>query len=126
MENNTNKLLKTGKEKNHIKGKIGEAEAITFLEKEGYKILKTNYKTSLGEIDIIAKDKDNRIIFVEVKARNSVRFGYPREAVNLKKQQTIRRCAEFYLKINGLAGAYVRMDVIEILNKQITHIKGAF
>ena len=126
MENKTKEMLKSSKIQNAIKGKKGEAEAIAFLQKEGYKIIKTNFKTRLGEIDIIANDKENRIIFVEVKARDTAKFGMPREAVNLKKQHTIRKCAEFYLKINGLSGAYTRMDIIEILDGKITHLKGAF
>ena len=89
MENKTNNMLKSGKTLNAIKGRKGEAEAVAFLKKEGYKILETNFKTKIGEIDIIAQDKENRIIFVEVKARASTKFGMPREAVNLKKQQTI-------------------------------------
>ena len=119
-------LIKDNKQKNLVKGKKGEAEAIAFLENEGYKIIETNFKTKLGEIDIIAKDNENRIIFVEVKARDTARFGYPREAVNNEKQRTIKRVAELYLKIKKQTKAYTRFDVIEILAGKITHIKNAF
>ena len=119
-------LIKNVKQKNVVKGKKGEAEAIAFLKNEGYNIIETNFKTKLGEIDIVAKDKENRIIFVEVKARETARFGYPRQAVNKEKQRTIRMTAELYLKIKKQTKAYTRFDVIEILAGKITHIKNAF
>ena len=78
------------------------------------------------EIDIIAKDKDDRIIFVEVKSRQTARFGHPREAVNKQKQITIRRVAELYLMKKRCLNSYTRFDVIEILAGKITHIKNAF
>jgi putative endonuclease len=67
-------------------GEQGEAIAVGHLKKAGYKIIETNYRTKLGEIDIIAKDKDT-IVFVEVKARSSVHFGSPKWAVTPKKQK---------------------------------------
>ena len=112
--------------KNRIKGRTGEALAICYLKNNNIKVLETNYTNVIGEIDIIAKDNDNRILFIEVKMRSSANFGYPREAVNYKKQQKIRRVAELYLKINHLIDAYTRFDVIEILGDNITHIKAAF
>lgn len=112
--------------RNYIKGKKGESEAIYFLEQNGYTILKVNFKTKIAEIDIIAQDKDKRYIIVEVKARDTARFGYPREAVNAQKQHKIRMGAEMYFKMYSIKNYYVRFDVIEILAGKITHIKNAF
>ena len=61
-------------------GDRGEAAAIRFLEKKGYRILDKNYRCKSGEIDIVARDKDN-IAFVEVKTRTSVEFGLPEESL---------------------------------------------
>ncbi len=119
-------LIPNPKSFNHIKGTVGESLANDFLKKNGYEILQTNYKTKLGEIDIIAKDQSGRIIFVEVKARATAKHGYPREAVTREKQQTLRRVAELYLKIKKQQSAFVRFDVVEILADEITHIKNAF
>ena len=77
--------INDNKIRNKQKGNIGEALAYNYLLKNGYKILETNYKTSIGEIDIIATNDENRIIFIEVKRRETAKFGYPREAVNYKK-----------------------------------------
>ena len=64
----------------NVYGKRSEIIAADYLKKKGYKILETNYKNKVGEIDVIAKDKDY-IVFVEVKARMSQAFGHPFEAV---------------------------------------------
>ena len=107
-------------------GVKGETLAKEFLIDKGYKILETNFKNKIGEIDIIAK-VNNVIVFVEVKTRESVKFGYPREAVNYYKQQKIRRIATSYLKYKGLFDKIlVRFDVIDIVGTSITHIENAF
>jgi len=92
-------------------GEKGEAIAVRQLKKDGYKILETNYLTKLGEIDIIAKDKDT-IVFVEVKARRSVHFGSPKGAVTTQKQRKISMVALYYLKVTNQITAKARFDVI--------------
>lgn len=57
-------------------GRTGEVKAEKFLKKLGYKILAKNYKTVVGEIDIIAKDGDT-VVFVEVKTRTNEKYGAP-------------------------------------------------
>jgi len=118
-------IVKSSKQLNKIKGRIGEEQATKFLQEIGYKIIKRNFKTKIGEIDIIAKDFD-RIVFVEVKKKETSRFGMPREMVTIKKQNTIKKVAELYLKITNNLGAKTRFDVVEILAENITHIKSAF
>lgn len=108
-----------------ILGLKGEVLAKEFLIKNKYKILETNYVNELGEIDIIAKQKDV-IVFVEVKTRESLRFGMPREAVTVYKQQKIRKVALLYLKINHKTNAKVRFDCIDILDEKITHLQNCF
>ncbi len=113
-------------ENNKITGIKGETSAKEYLISKGYKVLECNYKNNLGEIDIIAK-QDNTLVFVEVKKRQSLKYGYPREAVNYYKQQKIRRVAMVYLKQIGLFDKIaVRFDVVDILGNKITHIQNAF
>jgi putative endonuclease len=110
-------------------GEKGEAIAVGQLKKEGYKIIETNYRTKLGEIDIIAKDKDT-IVFVEVKARRSVHFGSPKWAVTPKKQKKISIVALYYLKCTNQSTAKARFDVVTVTLNQDTPrieiIKNAF
>jgi len=109
-----------------VLGIQGEAIAKEYLIAKGYNILETNYKNKIGEIDIIAKI-NKTIVFVEVKARQSLKFGHPREAVNYYKQQKIKNVAIGYLKFKGLYEKInIRFDVIDILDDKITHIENAF
>lgn len=113
------------KVENKIKGDIGEFDAVEFLKNKGYKILQTNYKTKFGEIDIIAQD-GKVIVFVEVKRRSTLAFGRPIEAVDARKQQKIRKVAEFYLMIKHKSENDARFDVIEVLDTEINHEINAF
>ena len=111
---------------NKILGNKGESLAYDYLKKQGLTILERNYKNKIGEIDIICKDGDV-LVFVEVKHRESLKFGYPREAVNYHKQQKIRNVAAGYLKYKNLyEKCAVRFDVIDIIGDNLTHIKNAF
>ena len=65
-------------------GNIAEENAVIFLKKNGYEIIKRNFYTRYGEIDIIASEKDV-IVFVEVKFRNNNTFGSPLESISSKK-----------------------------------------
>jgi putative endonuclease len=110
-------------------GEKGEALAVRRLKKAGYKIIETNYRNRLGEIDIIAKENDT-IVFVEVKSRRSVHFGNPKQAVTLQKQKKISMVALYYLKAMGLNSARARFDVVTVISNrdtpQVEIIKNAF
>ena len=96
------------------KGEFGEQLAVKFLKKKGYRIIKRNFKTKLGEIDIIGYHKKT-ICFIEVKARSNTQFGLPQEAVTKTKQRQIIRTAKYYIKRKRL-GDHVplRFDVLAI------------
>ena len=106
-------------------GRAGEKKASEFLAQKGYKILSTNFKTHIGEIDIIAKDGES-IVFVEVKTRSSEAFGTPGESVDIKKQEKYVKIAMEYLIRNNYQDKECRFDVVEIVNGQINHIIDAF
>ena len=110
-------------------GEQGEALAVRSLKKAGYKIIETNYRNRLGEIDIIAKEKGT-LVFVEVKSRTSVQFGSPKWAVTPKKQKKISMVALSYLKATDQSTARARFDVVAVISNQDTPqveiIKNAF
>lgn len=115
-----------------VLGKIGEIKALHFLIKNKYKILEKNYKTKMGEIDIIAKKK-KIYYFIEVKTRQTKEYGEPQEAVNFYKKRHIKNTAEIYLKKNNLFDKVnYFFEIIEIiLDKEskiekINLIKNAF
>jgi putative endonuclease len=97
-------------------GEKGEGLAVKFLKKKGYKIIKQNYKTPIGEIDIIAKDEET-LIFIEVKTRESIEYGLPFEAVNSHKKRKIANVALLYLK-RFKEIPPCRFDIVSIYYKQ--------
>ena len=97
-------------------GQFGEEKACEYLTSLGYCILERNYRTRLGEIDIIAL-KNQVLTFVEVKTRRSCVYGRPAEAVTKAKQRKIHLCAEVYLQHCHLLEHMPQLsfDVIEII-----------
>ena len=71
-----------------IRGDEAEERACLFLKGEGYQIVVRNWRTKLGEVDIIARDRDV-LVFVEVKARTGDGFGGPEGAVDDRKQRRL-------------------------------------
>ena len=94
-------------------GKKGEDIAREYLKQLGYRILLSNYKTKLGEIDIIAQDQDT-LVFVEVKTRSSDSRGTPAEAVTPFKQHHMARVALVYLKEKKMFDRKARFDVVTV------------
>ena len=110
-------------------GKKGEEIALRFLKKKGYKIIERNYVCKLGEMDIIAREKDT-LVFVEVKTRTSMAFGPPQLAVNSTKQMQLSKVALYFLKEKRLEEVKARFDVVAVLLRprgdEIELIKDAF
>ena len=110
-------------------GRQGEEAAVNLLKDSGYKILLRNYKSKLGEIDIIAKDKDT-FCFIEVKTRHADKFGLPQEAVSASKQRQIAKSALMFLKEKNLLDRRARFDVVSVLyskdGPRVDLIKDAF
>ena len=103
-----------------------EKLAVGYLKKQGVSILERNFRCKSGEIDIIGQDGES-IVFFEVKYRKNPAAGFPVEAVDLKKQTTISRVADFYRLIRSLSGdTPFRFDVIAILGGDITWYRNAF
>ncbi|MCL2578328.1 MAG: YraN family protein [Defluviitaleaceae bacterium] len=110
-------------------GLRGQKEAEDFLIKSGHIILERNYRLRTGEIDLIASH-GGYIIFIEVKLRSGLHFGFPSESVGGAKQQKIIRTALHYIAAKNLNNQDFRFDVIEILEKNgrinVNHIENAF
>lgn len=111
-------------------GQWGEQQAVEFLRNQGLKILACNYRTPLGEIDIVARSR-TELLFVEVKTRRGTGFGLPQEAVGARKQRQIIRTAQWYLKQEKYGKLQPRFDVVAILcqsdgSAQIQHLPNAF
>jgi putative endonuclease len=109
-------------------GKLGEAMAVEFLQRSGYRILDTNRRFGRYELDIVAQIKQS-LVFVEVKTRSAENFDFPESSVEHKKQKSMISAASSYIAEKGWEGP-IRFDIISIvmLNhvKKITHFRDAF
>ena len=111
-------------------GSEGERAAAEFLEARGYRILERNYRTRLGEIDLVAEEGCT-LVFVEVKVRLNDRFGGPAAAITPAKQSRIARLAQHYMLRRRLGERPCRFDVVLIWGgdpktRRIELLPGAF
>ena len=119
-------------------GNSGEDAAERYLRNLGYNILMRNYRTRLGEIDIVACENsitwagtEKTIVFVEVKTRRNLAYGLPGEAVTYSKQRKIIATAQCYLNMIKQPETFCRFDVLEVYvspagGLHYHHIKDAF
>lgn len=112
----------------HELGKIGEDVITEYVKRLGYKILERNFECKLGEIDIIAKDKDE-VVFIEVKTRTDMSYGEASEAVTYIKKRHLINSIKYYIYKRNLEDEFIRIDVAEVYIKEgkvkINYIKQA-
>jgi len=91
-------------------GENGEQFVADYLTKIGYQIMSRNWRVREGELDIVARDQNGLIIFVEVKTRTSIAFGDPLESIDQKKLFRIQKLALAWLATNLRLGNPYRID----------------
>lgn len=110
-------------------GKKGEVRAAAFLRERGYEIVERNFRyRKIGEIDIIAR-RDNLLLFVEVKSRNTPTFGGPLYSITRKKKNTLKIIASQFLLLNpeySSKDIICRFDMISIIDGEIEWIEDIF
>lgn len=94
-------------------GKRAEEIASEILKENGYKIIEKNFHSRFGELDIVALEGET-LVFVEVKARTSRKFGFPEEAVTPSKLWKIRRTGEYYSILHPNLPKKLRIDVVAL------------
>jgi putative endonuclease len=94
-------------------GILAENFAVKLLSSKGYKIIDRNFHSRVGVIDIIA-EKDDYLVFVEVKARWSRKFGLPEEAVTSQKIWKIKKTIEYYCLLHPNSMKKMRIDVVAL------------
>jgi len=113
----------------HARGRWGEDRACRELCRAGYEVLDRNWRSGErhlpGELDIVAAI-DDAVVFCEVKARRQGAYGGAAAAVDLRKQDQIRRLAESWLRSNDVVYERVRFDVIAIDGVRLEHLVSAF
>lgn len=114
---------------NHIElGQKGEELALNHLFTKGYELIEKNYKWKNAEVDIICK-KNNILVIVEVKTRNSIALGEPYLSVTRGKQRQIIKVTNQFIQQHNVQEE-IQFDVISIILNQhqtkIEHIENAF
>ncbi len=107
------------------RGRWGEDQAARHYRRAGFQIVARNWRSADGEIDLIAR-RGELVVICETKARRSDRFGPPAGAVDVRKQQRLRRLAARWLRESGTSGVTVRFDVAAITGVEVEIIAGAF
>ena len=113
------------KKDNILTGKKFEKLAVKYFEQQDYKILEQSWRSGHKEIDLIIQ-KDNLLVFVEVKSAYTKKFGHPSERVDKKKILNITNCAQEYLIAKKIENIDIRFDVVTFTNGQLEHYPQAF
>lgn len=108
-------------------GRLGEDLAVEYLGLRDCEILERNWRCSLGEIDLVIRDRDH-LACVEVKTRRSLRAGHPLEAITAVKLRRMRQVATEWAVSSKHRGA-LRLDVLSIvvvdgLEPEFTYVQG--
>ena len=90
-------------------GKKGEDLSAEYLLSQGYQILSRNYRFKKSEIDLICRHQE-LLVFVEVKSRTSVKFGYPESFISVQQQEAIIRAGAFFRRKKMVGRHQVRCD----------------
>lgn len=133
-------------------GKLGETYAALRLMQQGWHVIDRNWHSRQGELDLVMITPEQKLVFVEVKTRRSVRCGTPLEAINQDKRNKLRKAGMQWIEKFGtdIPRYRIRFDAVSILvinkytysdsacmiqaleeinnnsNIQFTHIPGAF
>ena len=112
-------------------GRRGEAAAAKFYLRRGCRLLAHNFRTRMGELDLVVQEPDGTVVICEVKTRAPDALTTPAEAVDAHKQRRLVRAAQAYLQQTGQSDAPVRFDVAEVKpldsGRWMVHIiRGAF
>lgn len=111
-----------------ILGRRGEDLAAGYLELQGMRIIDRNWRSTDGEIDIVALDGDSLVV-AEVKTRTSLSYGHPFEAVGVSKLARLHRLAAAWCRDHELRMPLRRVDVIAVVDDGVgdpvvEHLKG--
>lgn len=110
-------------------GQRGEDHAANYLSSLGWEIIERNWRCREGELDIVAFDGEQTLVFVEVKTRTGLGFGTPLESITYKKTRTLMALAYRWLKSHDRRARNIRVDAIGILmipgaEVELKHVQG--
>jgi putative endonuclease len=127
----TTKLATNSKATTKSVGDAGEALALAHLERQGLALVQRNYRVAAGpnarggEVDLILRERDGTLVFVEVRARSSAAFGGAAASVTASKQRRLVFAAQHFLRRYS-ALPPCRFDVVAIEGESVQWLRAAF
>jgi len=110
-------------------GELGERIAERWLRRQGWRVVQRRFRAGHRDIDLVV-ERDDLVVFVEVKARRGAEFGDPVEAVNWNKQRQLVRSASVWIDRHGRRSESYRFDVVGVLVEgervRVRHVANAF
>jgi putative endonuclease len=116
---------------NQVKGSAGEAQALAHLIRHGLTLVRRNYQVAQGpyarggEVDLILRDRQGTLVFVEVRTRSSTLHGGARASISSTKQRRVVLAAQHYLR-SLKTPPPCRFDVVTIDGEQLEWLQAAF
>lgn len=107
-------------------GASAEMAATRLLLECGYRIVERNFRCAAGELDVVARDRDETLVFVEVRSRADREHGHAAEMIGVRKQRQVARVAACYLAIRAPAYDEIRFDVVAITGGDLELIRDAW
>ena len=127
----TTRLTTSSKATTKSVGDAGEALALAHLERQGLTLVQRNYRVAAGpnarggEVDLILRERDGTLVFVEVRARSSAAFGGAAASVTVSKQRRLVLAAQHFLRRYSTLPP-CRFDVVAIEGESVQWLRGAF
>lgn len=109
-----------------VAGARAESAALRLLLDNGYRIVERNFRCPAGELDLIARDHRDVLVFVEVRSRADADHGHAAEMVDLRKQRQVSRIAACYLAARTPVFDEARFDVVAITGSRAELIRDAW
>ena len=127
----TTRLTTSSKATTKSVGDAGEALALAHLERQGLTLVQRNYRVAAGpnarggEVDLILRERDGTLVFVEVRARSSAAFGGAAASVGASKQRRLVFAAQHFLRRYSTLPP-CRFDVVAIEGESVQWLRAAF
>ena len=111
-----------------VLGRWGEDQAALHVAQLGWTILDRNWRCPVGELDLVGRQPDGTIVFIEVKTRSGRGYGDPLEAVTVAKVRKLHELALWWLRERNVSARRVRIDAIGLVRDRdgvdLTHVRG--
>lgn len=109
-----------------VTGSVFETRALEFLLRQQLTCVARNVRCRGGELDLVMRDTDGTLVFVEVRARGHLQYGGAAASISWRKQQRLLLAAGHFLAASSLASCACRFDVVAFEGGRLAWLRDAF